>query len=165
MSNSLETVLIEKSKQGDLNAFDELMRMHQNRVFGFAKRISGNYDEAAEITQEAFLRAFSSIRSFRNEAAFTSWMYRIVKNIFLDRKRFAEKNPTLSMDEHIVTTDGDYQREFQDESLQSPEAALMEAEKERIVRSLLMELPDHHRIPLVLFQMENKSYEDFSACG
>ena len=163
MSKNLETILIEKSKQGDVNAFDQLIEMHQERVFNFARRISGNYDEALEITQDAFLRAFSSIKSFRNEAAFTSWMYRIVKNIFLDRKRQADKTPTVSMDEHISTFEGNYQREFQDEKLPNPEEKLMSDEKDRIVEMLLMELPDHHRIPLVLYHMENKSYEEISA--
>lgn len=163
MSNNLETILIEKCKQGDLQAFDQLMEMHQERVFNFAKRISGNYDEAADITQDAFLRAFSSIKSFRNEAAFTSWMYRIVKNIFLDKKRLADKAPTVSMDKHIATSEGDFQREFQDEKTATPEERLMQDEKNRLVQQLLMELPDHHRIPLVLYHMENKSYEEISA--
>ncbi|MBR4749259.1 MAG: sigma-70 family RNA polymerase sigma factor [Abditibacteriota bacterium] len=163
MSNNLETILIEKCKQGDLQAFDQLMEMHQERVFNFAKRISGNYDEAADITQDAFLRAFSSIKSFRNEAAFTSWMYRIVKNIFLDKKRLADKAPTVSMDKHIATSEGDFQREFQDEKTATPEERLMQDEKNRLVQQLPMELPDHHRIPLVLYHMENKSYEEISA--
>ena len=163
MSKNLETILIEKSKQGDVNAFDQLMEMHQERVFNFARRISGHYDEAQEITQDAFLRAFSSIKSFRNEAAFTSWMYRIVKNIFLDRKRLADKTPTVSMDEHISTFEGEFQREFQDERLPNPEDKLMNDEKDRIVQKLLMELPDHHRIPLILYHMENKSYEEIAA--
>lgn len=157
-----ETLLIERSKKGDVRAFGELIEMHQERIFNFAKRISGNYDEAAEITQDAFLRAFSSIKSFRNEAAFSSWMYRIVKNIFLDRKRIAEKNPTVSIDEHITTEEGDYQREFQDDKAAQPEDTLMTDEKQILIQQLLMELPEHHRIPLVLFHMENKSYEEIS---
>lgn len=157
-----DSYLINKCKKGDRHAFDKLIDKYQDKIFNFAYRITGNYEEASDVSQEAFIRAFNSIKTFRNEAAFSSWMYRIVKNIYIDRLHVAERLPYISLDETIESENGSIQREIKDVNAISPENELIKNERERIIHDLLNELPPHQRIPLVLYHINNLTYEEIA---
>jgi len=158
----MDDYLIERCKKGNKSAFDKLLDKYENRIYNFAYRISGNHEEASEITLEAFIRAFNSIKSFRRDAAFSSWMYRIVKNVFLDKRKINEKHNHISLDESYETASGFVQREVKDENSLSPEDTLLNEEKKEIIMDLLSGLPDHHKIPLIMYYSENMSYEDIA---
>lgn len=157
-----DSYLINKCKKGDRHAFDKLIDKYQDKIFNFAYRITGNYEEASDVSQEAFIRAFNSIKTFRNEAAFSSWMYRIVKNIYIDRLHVAERLPYISLDETIESENGSIQREIKDVNAISPENELIKNERESIIHDLLNELPPHQRIPLVLYHINNLTYEEIA---
>ena len=159
---SIDDYLIERCKKGNKSAFDKLLDKYENRIYNFAYRISGNHEEASEITLEAFIRAFNSIKSFRRDAAFSSWMYRIVKNVFLDKRKINEKHNHISLDESYETANGFVQRDVKDENSLSPEDTLLNEEKKEIIMDLLSTLPEHHRIPLIMYYSENMSYEDIA---
>ena len=156
-----EQYIIKKCKRGDRKAFNRLMDMYQGKIFNFAYRISNNYDEASDITQEAFIRAFNSIKTFRNDASFSSWMYKIVKNVFLDRRKVSIKHQHVSIDEKIQTEDGGIQRDPKDDSA-TPEEELMLKEKSRMFMEMLSTLPEHHRIAIVLYHMNGLGYEEIA---
>lgn len=159
---SVDDYLIEKCKKGDRAAFDRLLDKYESRIYNFAYRISGNHEEASDITLEAFIRAFNSIKSFRRDAAFSSWMYRIVKNVFLDRRKINEKHNHISLNESYETDHGYVQRDVKDESTPSPEDTLLSTEKRELIMNMLSELPDHHRIPLIMYYSEGMAYEDIA---
>ena len=69
-----ENALLARCKDGDTGAFDELVRRYEKRVYSFAYRLAGNQDDANDVAQEAFIRVFNSIRTFRGDAVFTTWM-------------------------------------------------------------------------------------------
>ena len=73
--------VIEECKQGRPDAFEELIRLTQRDVYSLALRLTGNPDDAAEVTQETYIRLLRSIRSFRGEAKFSTWLYRIAMNV------------------------------------------------------------------------------------
>jgi len=86
-----EKILVEKAKSGDIDAFEELIEGHQKKVFNIALRMIGDYDEASELAQEAFLRAFKSIKSFKGDSLFSTWIYKVTTNVCLDEIRRKKK--------------------------------------------------------------------------
>jgi len=144
----------------DLKAFDELMRIHENRVYNLALRMSGNAEDAADLTQECFLRAFTSLRSFRGEAAFSTWLYRIATNVCLDQlKRRARRQQA----EPRADGDGlsDPLARVADPGADVDESILCR-ERQEAVQAALSSLPEHQRATLVLYDLEGFSYEQIA---
>lgn len=82
-----ETMLITRIKQNDIQAFEELYRLHSGRVFALCIRLTGNKAQAEEFAQDAFVRAWQKIRTFRGESSFSSWLYRLSTNVVLSHLR------------------------------------------------------------------------------
>lgn len=86
----IERPLLEKARSGDLKAFSELVRMHEERVIGAAYGFLGNWEDARDVAQEAFVKAYENLSSFRQESKFYTWLYRIAANLskdFLRKKK------------------------------------------------------------------------------
>ncbi|HXZ44696.1 MAG TPA: sigma-70 family RNA polymerase sigma factor, partial [archaeon] len=100
-----EHALIDASRAGDRGAIEELVRTHQTRVYNFAMRMCRNVEDAKDILQETFLGMLRSIKDFREESRFTTWLYRIASNACLKKRRRGVHDPTpeqeLSLDELI----------------------------------------------------------------
>ncbi len=111
-----ERVLIQRCKDGDVGAFDELVRHFEKRVFNCAYRIAGNYNDASDISQEAFIRAFNSIQTFRGDANFTTWIYRIVTNVYLDERKKLKSHRHVSLDDYIELEENSVSRQIVDDS-------------------------------------------------
>src|SRR5262249_41677030 len=79
--------LIRRAPGGDRQALDELVQRHYRSVFNLAFRLANNYDDAQDILSEAFIRVHNALPTFRGDANFTTWLYRIVKNVFLDERK------------------------------------------------------------------------------
>src|SRR5438034_10592862 len=94
-----EQALVSRCQNGDEAAFRELHHRHRTRAVFLAAQLLRDQDEAEDVVQEAFLRVFRSIRKFRGEAGFYSWLYRIVVNLCRDRNRRAAAHPTVALDE------------------------------------------------------------------
>ena len=88
-----EKTLIDKSRRGDMAAFDKLVKGYERTIYNTAYRLSGSYDDASDIAQEAFVRAWNNLKSFRGESAFSTWMHRIVTNVFLDDRKKETRPP------------------------------------------------------------------------
>jgi DNA-directed RNA polymerase specialized sigma24 family protein len=87
---SSDEVLIERFKEGDEFAFDLLVRRYEQKVYQLAYRLTNNPDDAADVAAEAFLRMYNSLKRFRGDAQLSTWLYRVVSNVFFDfRKREA----------------------------------------------------------------------------
>src|SRR5450759_5384388 len=82
-----DTELVARAQSGDLNAFDGLINLHQDRVFALAYRMLGNSEDAADVQQETFIQAWRSLHRFRGDAALSTWLHRIAVNICLSRRR------------------------------------------------------------------------------
>ena len=87
--------LIESCQRGERDSFRMLFEIHKDKVYSIALRYSGDQAEAMDIAQETFLKLFSCIRDFRGEASFESWLYRLVVNSCLDRKRRGRRLPLV----------------------------------------------------------------------
>lgn len=161
MERADEQVLIQRCKDGDIGAFDELVAHFEKRVFNFAYRIAGNYDGANDVAQEAFIRVFNSIQTFRGDANFTTWIYRIVTNVYLDERKKAKSHRLTSLDEYIELDENSVTRQIVDES-PTPDQLVEHKERDSVVQKAISSLPDYQRIIVTLYHTQNRSYEEIA---
>lgn len=153
-----EAGLLARCLRGDLDAFDELVRAQQSRVYNIALRLLGDPEAAQDCAQDTFVRAFNSIKSFRGESALSTWLYRIVTNICLDELRRRKPAESLSPDDDDEL---DPMERLAD-TRPNPEQSLLRAERRRAVRRAIRGLPEHHRVVLVLYDLQGCSYEEIA---
>ncbi len=130
--------LIEQFVDGEERAFEQLVTRHQKVVYYMALRIVGNHDDAADITQQAFMKAFQEIRKFKRQASFRTWLCKIAVNLSLNhlkRSRVAERY--ARSDEEPDQGD-------------APLETLLKRERDRRVRRAIGELPERQRLTLIL---------------
>lgn len=153
--------LIEKTKNGDNSAFEELVKKYEQKIYNLALRLTSNPEEAGDILQETFLKAYRSLNSFKGEANFSTWLYRIAMNIALMRKRKEKGKIFESLDRILPTTEGELHKEIPDWST-NPEAEIENKEVRNILTNALASLPDDYRAVLVLRDIQNLSNKEVS---
>jgi RNA polymerase sigma-70 factor (ECF subfamily) len=156
-----EQHLLERSKAGDVAAFEELIEAYQKKIFNLAFRIVGNYDDAADLAQEALIRIFRSIANFREQSSFSTWIYRITTNVCLDEIRKRKNAKVLSLDEEIHMEDGEMKRQIMSDDPQPDEVAERE-ELRSLVDGAIKSLPEDQRLVLTLRDIQGLSYEEIS---
>ncbi len=153
--------LIERCKRGDLAAFNDLIRRYEKQVYNFAYRLTGNYDDANDVAQDAFLRVFNAIGSFRGDASFSTWLFRITTNVFLDERKRAKAHPHASLDEYLELDESTVTRQIEDPA-PLPDAVLEEAERAQILQQAIGDLPEYQRAMVTLYHGQQKSYEEIA---
>jgi RNA polymerase sigma-70 factor (ECF subfamily) len=157
-----EKRLVALCKQGNLTAYDELMQRYEKKVYALCFRMAGNPDDAADLAQEAFLKAFRALPSFKGESQFSTWLYRIVANTCLDERRKMAKRPALvSLDKPLDTGEGKLALTLPDNTPDPLTTALAGELHEEIGR-LLEKLPQEQKIVLVMRDLEEYSYEEIA---
>ena len=160
MTREQEAAIVRKVLKGDTNAFETLVLEYEKNVYNIALRMTGNSEDASDMTQEAFIKAFNSLQSFRGDSKFSVWLYRIVSNVCLDFLRSRNRRPTVSLS--VEDDDGeDTQLDVADES-QSPELLLDRKLTRESVRRGLDSLPPDYRQILLLREIQGFSYEEIS---
>ena len=156
-----EKAVVERCRRGDLAAFNDLVKRYEKQVYNFAFRLTNNYDDASDIAQEAFLRVYGAIGNFRGDSSFTTWLYRITTNVFLDERKKARAHPQSSLDEYMELDESSVARQIEDPS-PGPQAINEEAERNRVVQQAVDTLPDYQRAMVVLYHTQQKSYEEIA---
>ena len=160
MTREQEAAIVRKVLGGDANAFETLVLEYEKNVYNIALRMTGNSEDAADMTQEAFIKAYNSLQSFRGDSKFSVWLYRIVSNVCLDFLRSKNRRPTVSLS--VEDDDGeDAQLDVADES-QSPELLLDRKLTRESVRRGLDSLPPDYRQILLLREIQGLSYDEIS---
>ena len=158
MTREQELTVIRRVQHGDVEAFELLVAAYEKNVFNVALQMTGNREDAQDMTQEAFIKAYSSLSSFRGDSRFSSWLYRIVANVCLDFKRRQSRRPSASLT--VEDDEGEsVQLDIADES-QSPETLLEQKMTREAVREGLQQLPDEQRQILLLREIQGLSYEE-----
>ena len=154
-----EAELVRAARSGDQTAFGQLVEQHYTMVYNLALRMMGNPEDAADLTQEAFLSAWRSLASFQGQSAFSTWLYRLTSNACIDFLRREKRRGALS----LTTEDEEEGRELEvpDERF-SPERELEKKEARQLVREGLLSLSPEHREVLVLRELEGLSYEEIA---
>ncbi len=160
MTREQEASIVRKVLGGDANAFETLVLEYEKNVYNIALRMTGNSEDAADMTQEAFIKAYNSLQSFRGDSKFSVWLYRIVSNVCLDFLRSKNRRPTVSLS--VEDDDGeDAQLDVADES-QSPELLLDRKLTRDSVRRGLDSLPPDYRQILLLREIQGLSYDEIA---
>lgn len=159
-----DATLVRETLAGDRRAFDLLVLRHADMLFNLCNRMLGDYDEASDCAQDAFIRAYRGLESFRGDAAFATWLYRIALNTCKNRLASAEYRRARKAvrlegggaDDAIVPASGRL-------SHSDPEARLERGEREAIIQRALDDLPPDEKAVAVLCDIEGKSYEETAA--
>jgi RNA polymerase sigma-70 factor, ECF subfamily len=144
-----DAVLIAAAKDGDLDAFEVLVRRHQAPVYRVALRMLGSQPDAEDVAQEVFVQAWRSLARFRGDSAFATWLYRIVTNRSLNA--LSARKPTVALDEELH------------ETAERPEQVVEDRERLRAVTRGLLALAPDQRAALVLREFEGLSYDEIAA--
>jgi RNA polymerase sigma-70 factor, ECF subfamily len=148
--------LVTASQQGDQDAFAFLVQRHQRRVFNMVLRMLQDYEEASEITQEAFLAAWLGLPSFRGEARFATWLYRIAYNCALKQleRRKRERSLQAAIEAEQILEEVNKQKQAED---------ILELRAwQAIVREEMEELPTKYRSVLILRHLQEMTYEEMA---
>ncbi|MBV9848381.1 MAG: sigma-70 family RNA polymerase sigma factor [Armatimonadetes bacterium] len=156
-----EKAIIERCKRGDLAAFNELVKRYEKQVYNFAYRLTGNYDDANDIAQDAFLRVYNAIGSFRGDASFSTWLFRITTNVFLDERKRARAHPHASLDEYVELDESSVSRQIEDTS-PTPDLVTEGKERAQILQDAIQSLPEYQRAVVTLYHTQQKSYEEIA---
>ncbi len=159
---SPEEVLVRRARVGNSDAFEQLVLAYERRVYNLAFRMMGNAEDASDVAQEAFLRAFSSLSRFRGDCSFSTWIYRIVSNICLDELRKRGRQRVSSLDEPVEGEDGEMSRQVADPAA-GPEEVLQRTETRDRIHDGLASLQEAQRVIVVLRDIQGLSYEEISA--
>jgi RNA polymerase sigma-70 factor, ECF subfamily len=153
--------LVKRTLLGNSQAFEELVQIYQNKVYTLAYRYMGNEDDANDMSQEAFIKAYRSLHSYKGDASFGTWIYRITTNVCLDELRRRKRRIVpLSLDEPLATLDGDeMEREISDRSL-AADTVYESKEFSQNIQLLLSEMKPEHKTVIVLRDMMGLSYEE-----
>jgi RNA polymerase sigma-70 factor, ECF subfamily len=161
-----ERLLIRRLQQRDEKAFEEVVRLYQHKVFNLVYRMLGNREEAEDVAQEVFVTVFKSIDSFRGEAKFSTWLYRIAANHCKNRMKYLGRRSYKATGE----LDEAAEREIQASPngamrphVDGPDAVLEGLQLERMVQDGIASLEEEHRSLIVLRDVEDLSYEEIGS--
>jgi RNA polymerase sigma-70 factor, ECF subfamily len=157
LGNTQETELIEKSRRGDLRAFEELIALYEKKVYTIAYRFLGNHTDALDLAQEAFIRIYKALPNYRGEAKFLTWIYQIVANVCKDHLRKQQKEKTISLEEvrgnkkHITSS-----------SVKGPEEKYLQKERQESLQEIINSLPHDFRLVLIMRELQSLTYEEIA---
>jgi RNA polymerase sigma factor (sigma-70 family) len=152
MSTISDQQYIDKILQGDTNAFAALVNRYKDMIFTLSLKMVKNREEAEEVAQDTFIKAYSSLRKFKGDSKFSTWIYRVAYNTCLDRiKKNKKEDLNISIDEfssHLIKT--------MDNAL----SALEDKERKQTIQNCLNLLPGEENYLLTLFYFEEQSLEE-----
>src|SRR5438874_12954397 len=154
-----ELVLVQRAKSGDVSAFEELVRRYDRNVFRIAQHITQNREDAEDVVQDAFLKAYNNLAQFQGQSKFYTWLVRIAVNEALMKLRRRRPERIVSLDEEVKTEDDSVPREVADWS-PNPEQQYTQAELRDILDRTIHGLPATFRTVFVLRDVEGLSTEE-----
>lgn len=153
-----DAVLVARTKQGDVGAFGELVQRHQRAVCAVVSKMLDDRDDVDDIVQEVFVQAYKSISSFKEQAAFTTWIYRITVNTTIKQMKKSKlrqatsiDDPAVGLQETLVSLNGD-----------GPETTAEKRERSEAIRRAIRSLSDHHKAVVVLHYFQGCSCEEIA---
>ena len=156
-----EWELVQRARQGDEESFAALVEQNQGRVYNLALRMTGNPDDALELSQEAFLNAWKGLGKFQGESSFSTWLYRLTSNVCIDFLRKEKRRSALSMTISLDDEEEARQAELPDERF-SPHLEAERRERREALRAGLNTLSAEHRRVLILRELEGLSYGEIA---
>ncbi len=159
-----EAAFLDKLRAGDPLAFEQLVNRYSPEIYGLLYRITKDPEEARDITQETFIRAFKAISKFRGDASIKTWLYRIAINQSRNRYRWwkrRKKDKTVSLDDNTGSVERPLCDVIPGDSL-TPEQDALRREQGRLMQIAISELPEHFREAVVLCDVQGFAYEEIA---
>jgi RNA polymerase sigma-70 factor (ECF subfamily) len=155
--------LLEATRTGDEDAFAELVSRYRNQITNYIYRMTSDYDGAVDLTQETFVRVYRAAERYQQSHAFSTYIYRIATNLAISELRKRKRRRLVSLNGFFQSNDGSEPCEFNppdERPLQDTE--LVDSERRKAVQRAIGTLPEKYRAPLILRDVEGKSYEEIS---
>jgi RNA polymerase sigma-70 factor (ECF subfamily) len=159
----MEAIIKERIQQvlkGDQNAFGEIVELYKDKIFQLCYRMLGNRQEAEDMAQEAFVRAYVNIHRFRTDLKFSTWLYRIATNLCIDRIR--KKKPDYFLDAEVPGTDGLTMYSQVAAEIDLPEKQVETLELQDMIQAEINRLPEKYRSVIVLKYIEELPLKEIS---
>lgn len=156
-----ELRLVEAGQRGDVEAFNQLVRLYEGRVYNLCYRMLGDADAAADVTQDTFISAYRNLNRFRG-GMFRSWLLRIATNACYDALRARKRRPSVSLDAAQEPGDDGPGFDLPDPT-ESPDEAVLRRELARAIEIGIAQLPEDQRIVVILSDVQGLAYEEIAA--
>lgn len=156
--------LLEGTLAGDEDAFAELVSRYRNQITSYIYRMTNDYDGAVDLAQETFLRVYRAAGRYQTTHAFSTYIYRIATNLAISELRKRKRRRLVSLTGLLTSSDGQEARDFNppdERPLQ--DVNLVDCERREVVKRAISTLPERYRAPLVLRDVEGKSYDEIAA--
>jgi len=153
-----DTDLVDMVTNGDGGAFGELVSRHQRAVYGIVSRLIDNREDVDDAVQEVFVRAYSALRSFRRDAAFSTWLHRIAVNTTIKHMRLVSRRVTTSVDD----PESGIAETLAALASESPENLSQQRDRQRSLREAVRELPEKHRVVVSLHYFQDMPCEEIA---
>jgi RNA polymerase sigma-70 factor (ECF subfamily) len=157
----LDFELMQRVKAGDEAAFQELVEIHQNRVIGTVAKMLGDEREAEDVAQQVFVRVWRSASRYEPTAKFTTWLFKITRNLVFNEMRRRKRHVAVSLDQ---PREGEDERPLQaaDHSSKAPDTAILDEEMMNAIQRAIDELPETQRMAIILRRYEDTPYEEIA---
>lgn len=161
MNQQSEQALIKRCKDGDLKAFEDLISKYETKVFNITFRMLGDYTEAEDVSQDILIKVFKSIKGFKEQSSFYTWLYRITVNECLDMIKKKKKTAAYSLDAPLETEKEEMKREIEDTG-ESVEDKVERNELRKYLAEAMGTLSNEHKAVIVLRDIQGFSYEEIA---
>ena len=156
-----EMVLVRRARQGDLDAYDELVRRYQERIYATVYHMTANHEDANDLAQEAFIKAFQALKSFKGGSSFYTWVYRIAVNKTINFLKQRKNKAHMSLD------DLDFNAEHDPDlvaliSDKTPRREINLAELHEKLNTAMQKLSEPHRLVVTLHDVQGLSHEEIA---
>lgn len=155
-----DQMLVKRVQAGDKTAFDLLVKRYQHKIIGLVGRYVNDQSESLDVAQEAFIKAYRAIDSFRGDSAFYTWLYRIAINTAKNYRVARSRRPPdtdIDVDAYAVESEADLR------DIETPENSLYRDELFEVMTQAIEQLPEELRVALTLRELEGMSYEEISS--
>lgn len=156
-----ENALVRRAQQGDLSAYDELVRRYQERIYATIYHMTANHEDASDLAQESFIKAYRALKSFKGDSSFFTWLYRIAVNKTINFLKLRKRRSVMSLN------DLDLNAEHDPDLLaliceKNPRRDLNLAELQEKLNASMLKLSDVHRLVVTLHDIQGLSHEEIS---
>ena len=163
VGTATDHALLEATRTGDQDAFAELVSRYRNPITSYIYRMTSDYDGAVDLAQETFVRVFRAVDRYQTSYAFSTYIYRIATNLAISELRKRKRRKLVSLTGFFQSHDGGEPREFNPQDGQPlQDVVLVDEERRSAVQRAIGTLPEKYRAPLILRDVEGKSYDEIS---
>ena len=159
-TRSEDSQLIHAALHDDQAAFKQLMKKYHDQIANLIYRIIHNKEQVEDLTQEVFIKAFASLKSFNEEFAFSTWLYKIATNSSIDFIR-KKKLSTFSIDKPVGLEESEYSFELPDTTYE-PDKHIIQRQRSKLIEKAIAQLPEKYRRVIILRHTEERDYNEIA---